>query len=125
MTTTININGLDVEFSEKVPTRAGFWLWTQDVNRTIYPTRVWQEGHMFASSELGSCTCIDDIGGLWSTSPLVPAVGLNNNYIRLDDPVVTGLVEALRRYHAVYGLGYGSLEANKALSEIAKLKGPQ
>lgn len=81
MTTIIKINGLDVEFSDNVPTRAGFWLWSKDVNTTIYPTRVWQAGHMFASSELGSYTCVDDIGGIWSTSPLVPAVEVQRGYI--------------------------------------------
>ena len=68
MKTVIKINGLDVEFSDKVPEKPGAYYFL--ASKQAHPStalichpRLWK-----------------DAGGLWSTSPLVPAVEVEKAY---------------------------------------------
>ena len=76
MTTTIRINGLDVEFSEQVPTRAGPRWWTRRIGPDSTSLRVKDIWNPCSDVLIDRETDLQpkDIGGLWSTSPLVPAV---------------------------------------------------
>ena len=72
MTNTIKINGLDVEFSEKVPTREGVYWWIEDAHDTSPMCRrivMFREG----LCDWRGSGSVAQLGGLWS-APLVPAV---------------------------------------------------
>jgi hypothetical protein len=72
-TTTIKINGLDVEFSEKAPNRIGPYWWCYRIGSVLRLREVFNPcGDVLIDRE--SDWQPEDAGGLWSTSPLVPAV---------------------------------------------------
>lgn len=86
MNTVIKINGLDVEFSEKVPTRAGAY-WRVYAAPAVRAARLievrprWQDGTLtpfLGEKDLGR---INIKGYLWSTSPLVPAVEIRHAWM--------------------------------------------
>lgn len=83
MNTVIKINGLDVEFSDKVPTRPGvYWVKPKDKYPITHPrlcTVLTHCGRMYEDcGELDPCGIPQ--GVLWSTSPLVPAVEVERAY---------------------------------------------
>lgn len=78
MTKTIKINGLDVEFSEKVPKREGVYWWIEDSHDTSPMCR------RIAMFREGLCDwrgsgSVEQLGGLWS-APLVPVVDVERAY---------------------------------------------
>lgn len=79
MKTTININGLDVEFSDQKPTRPGVYWHTDDVENE--PTPMWVHDHTIHKliAQWGN-HAVASLDGLWSTSPLVPAVEVEKAY---------------------------------------------
>lgn len=77
MNTVIKINGLDVEFSGKVPTKPGVYWWSDGEGQMLETTHVIINENGNASAK----DCVDlmwrdcvEWPGIWSTSPLVPAV---------------------------------------------------
>lgn len=74
MNTVIKINGLDVEFSEQVPTVAGArWGKTDKGRILLYDVALNQLGELVCW--YGGCeVSLSRPGFIWSTSPLVPAV---------------------------------------------------
>jgi len=81
MSTVIKINGLDVEFSEKVPDRSGVYLFirsSKQMRFDVCPAMVKSDNHdgrLYVFDEPLSYHV-----GLWSTSPLVPAVEVEMAY---------------------------------------------
>lgn len=71
MKTTIPINGLDVEFSDKKPTRAGAYWWSFGPNLAMPVSLNTTSSGLVVSWNNQN---IEHWSGLWSTSPLVPAV---------------------------------------------------
>lgn len=84
MNTVIKINGLDVEFSDKVPTKPGAYYRVRDGGtipeiEDVYATKT---GRLVV--HLYGVVAVDTCGGRWSTSPLVPAAEVQRAYFEGD-----------------------------------------
>lgn len=81
MTTVIKINGLDVEFSEKVPTKPGVYWWKAEETDygMIRQVTLSTSGELCCIFGAMHGSRVRMIGGLWS-SPLVPAVEVARAY---------------------------------------------
>lgn len=76
MKTTININGLDVEFTDEVPTRVGYYLCIDKDGSTeddVEPVRVTDRYGLHAMQRLAS------YDNLWS-APFVPVTEVRKAY---------------------------------------------
>lgn len=95
MKTTININGLDVEFTDEVPTRAGaYWFRLTGAKPQLVEVCEGGYGTLYVPGE-GS---LDEFHGLWS-APLVPVTEVE----RMKEEVERAYVEG---YDDAGGSGY-------------------
>lgn len=79
MTTIIKINGLDVEMSDALPTKPGAYWWVPgpESSETVFQL-AFNEGKPIAVR--GEYFQPIVVAGLYSTSPLVPAVEVEKAY---------------------------------------------
>lgn len=87
MKTTIPIHGIPVEFSDERPTKPGAYWHTMDNGQEPYIVTVTEKYGNYAIEQLHIYK------GLWSTSPLVPAVEVGSAF---TEGHMAGVVTAIK-----------------------------